>query len=154
MAEEEGDLFNDDPFADDGDNDGGDVNNGDGGDGRESEDRNVNLINAYVHGDDFDQPERTRAPLPMSSHAEFEVQRGPIPKEMGGSEDLTATQMNDMQSAINDLGTRHGLCVSTNMQAESEAELVTYQVIVHTGSIRGAGTDASIFITIFGENVS
>jgi hypothetical protein len=67
---------------------------------------------------------------------------------------ISASTFNDLQSAIHDLGRHSLLSANTNYRyTESEAELVSYQVIVHTGNVRGAGTDASIFINIFGENV-
>ena len=32
------------------------------------------------------------------------------------------------------------------------ASVTTYEVHVTTGDIRGAGTDANVFVTLFGEN--
>lgn len=43
-------------------------------------------------------------------------------------------------------------CLSKEIQA-SDLPLRRYKVIVHTGDAKGAGTDANVFISIFGEKV-
>ena len=102
--------------------------------------------------------------------SDFKVHHGP-PSDKDFPTAKSSLSLDDLQSAINDLGiallplsphvssslpcSPHFSYVRTtdSKLVESEVELVSYQVVVHTGNIRGAGTDASIFITIFGENV-
>jgi hypothetical protein len=41
---------------------------------------------------------------------------------------------------------------ASNKDGQTYAPMINYKVSVITGSIRGAGTDANVFITIFGDS--
>lgn len=50
------------------------------------------------------------------------------------------------------LGSKDPKALRKELALETKAALETYHVYVKTGDIRGAGTDANVYVILFGEN--
>ena len=48
-------------------------------------------------------------------------------------------------------GRKASYAVRDAVALETKAKLTTYEVTVKTGDVRGAGTDANVYLVLFGE---